>query len=381
MATAAVFALGTFCSGLAPSPGYLIAGRLIVGFAVGVVSVAAPLYLAEISPARRRGAIVCLYQLAITLGILSAYVLDAVHGLQSDEWRNMFMSGAALAGALGIAMLLLPDSPRWMLLHDDEQRARTILAGLGVADIDRSIEEMRRGIDREQMKAQSAWTSSNQTVPFMRSPVGIGVALFFFQQLGGINVVIYFFPTMMMRVGLSWGGNALLSAIGLGILNCLLTVVALALVDRIGRKPLAMWSLAGMFISLLAVSLGEWLYAHGIAGDATQVLLFAGFVSYIAWFAVGMGPICWIVISELHPLRLRGTQMGVPVMAHWAFNLIVSGSLPYILGIGIIAYAFLGYALIAACGWWWVRKFLPETKALSLEDISANGPPTPVSRT
>jgi SP family galactose:H+ symporter-like MFS transporter len=370
MATAAVFALGTFCSGLAPSPIYLVGGRLIVGFAVGVISVVAPLYLAEVAPAHRRGAIVGLYQLAITLGILSAYVLDAVLGIHPDEWRDMFMSGAALAGALGLVMLLLPDSPRWMLLHDDEQEARDILARLGVADVDRAIEQIRRGIEQE-TKAPRALPTS-----FVRSPLGIGVGLFFFQQLGGINVVIYFFPTMMMRVGLSWGHHALLSAIALGVLNCLLTVVALLLLDRVGRKPLAVWSLAGMFVSLLVLSLGEWLYDHGIAGEAIHIVLFAGFVSYIAWFAVGMGPVCWVMISELYPLRSRGTEMGIPAMAHWAFNLMVAGSLPYILSVGITGYAFLAYAVIAAWGWWWARKVLPETNGLSLEDISARWPAT-----
>ncbi|WP_378131092.1 sugar porter family MFS transporter [Chelatococcus sp. GCM10030263] len=368
MATAAVFALGNFCSGLAPSPAYIVGGRLIVGFAVGVISVVAPLYLAEISPRRYRGRIVGLYQLAITLGILCAYVLDAVRGLQPHEWREMFMSGAALAGALGIAALLLPDSPRWMLLHDDEQEARSILVRLGTVEVDSVIEELREGIDRERMEPAPA-----RPLPFLRSPAGIGVALFFFQQLGGINVVIYFFPTMMMRVGLSWGDHALTSAISLGLLNCLLTVAALALVDRIGRRKLAMWSLAGMSVSLLILSLGEWLYARDIAEEAIEFMLLAGFVSYIGWFAVGMGPVCWIVISELYPLRKRGAQMSIPVMAHWTFNLVVSGSLPYILSIGITAYAFLGYALIAACGWWWARRFMPETMGLSLEKISAGG--------
>lgn len=365
MATAAIFALGTFLCGLAPSPGYLVGGRLIVGFAVGVVSVAVPLYLAEISPDHRRGAIVGLYQLAITLGILFAYVVDAMIGLAVDEWREMFMSGAALAGALGLAVLTLPDSPRWMLLQDDEQEAREILERLDTADIDGAIDRMRSGIENEK-----AETLKTLATPFVRSPLGIGIGLFFFQQFGGINVVIYFFPTIMMRVGLSWADHALLTVISLGVLNCLLTVVALRLLDRVGRKPLAVWSLAGMFVSLLVLTAGEWLYGQGITGHAIDAVLFAGFFAYIACFAVGMGPVCWVMISELYPLRLRGTAMSFPAMGHWVFNFLVSGSIPYILSLGLTEYAFLVYAAFAALGWWWAHKYLPETRGRSLEDIS-----------
>lgn len=370
MATAAVFALGTFCCGLAPSPIYLIGGRLIVGFAVGVVSVVVPLYLAEIAPAPRRGEIVCQYQLAITLGILLAYVLDSMLGIAPNEWREMFMSGAALACTLGLAMLILPDSPRWMLLQDDEQEARDILTGLGVADVDQAVEQLRKGIEQEK-----TGTMRDLATPFLRSPLGIGIGLFFFQQLGGINVIIYFTPVIMMHVGLS-STYALQWAIGLGVLNCLLTVVALMLLDRVGRRRLALWSLGGMALSLLVMSLGKWLYADHLAGGAGDLILFAGFLSYIAWFAVGMGPVCWVMISELYPLRLRGAAMSIPAMGHWVFNLLVSGSIPYIVSVGATDIAFPIYAAFAALGWWWAYRFLPETKELTLEDISGRWPTT-----
>ena len=370
MATAAVFALGTFCCGLAPSPIYLVGGRLIVGFAVGVVSVVVPLYLAEIAPARRRGEIVCQYQLAITLGILLAYVLDAMLGIAPHEWREMFMSGAALACALGLAMLMLPDSPRWMLLQDDEQEARDILGGLGVADVDKAIEQFRQGIAREKTE-----TMRDLATPFLRSPLGIGIGLFFFQQLGGINVIIYYSPSMMMHVGLS-STYALQWAIGLGVLNCSLTIVALMLLDRVGRRRLALWSLGGMTLSLLVMTLGNWFNTSDVAADAGNLIRLAGFLSYIAWFAVGMGPVCWVMISELYPLRLRGAAMSLPAMGHWVFNLLVSGSIPYIVSLGVADIAPLVYAAFAALGWGWAYRFLPETKGLSLEEISGRWPAT-----
>jgi sugar porter (SP) family MFS transporter len=363
-ATSATFALGAFGSGLAPSIEWLIASRAAVGLALGAVSVSVPLYIAEIAPARSRGALVSCNQLAITVGILLSYVTAAILGENDHAWRTMFMTGSVLAVLLGVTSIMLVESPRWLVWKDDEQEARRVLGELGAGpdDIDREIERIKRGLAAEK---------AGSFLDFLRGrgapEMTTGIGLYFFEQFVGINAIIYFAPTILANAGFDTGIAALLATVVIGVLNVMMTVVAMRLLDRVGRKPLLAVGFAGMTCSLLAV--GLVFIATADASAAQKWLVLPALLAFIAFFAVSIGPIGWLMISEIYPTTLRGRAMSIPSGAHWFFNGIVSFAflpLTQHLGNGL---AFGLFALFGVAGWSFCRSRVPETKGRTLEEI------------
>jgi SP family galactose:H+ symporter-like MFS transporter len=363
-ATSATFALGAFGSGLAPSIDWLIVSRAVVGLAIGAVSVSVPLYIAEIAPAKSRGALVSCNQLAITVGILLSYVTAAVLGDHGDAWRYMFMTGSALAVLLGITSVVLVESPRWLIWQDDEQEARRVLEELGdkSEDVDREIDRIKRGLAAE---------PDSSFLDFLGARGGpamtTGIGLYFFQQFVGINAIIYFAPTILAKAGFDTGIAALLATVVIGTLNVVMTILAIRLLDRVGRKPLLSVGFAGMALSLFAV--GLVFIVAGESGAVQKWLVLLGLMTFIAFFAVSIGPIGWLMISEIYPTTLRGRAMSIPSAAHWLFNVIVSFSfLPLVqhLGNGL---TFGLFALSGVTGWFFCRSLVPETNGRTLEEI------------
>jgi MFS transporter, SP family, galactose:H+ symporter len=363
-ATSATFALGAFGSGLAPSIEWLIASRVIVGLAIGAVSVSVPLYIAEIAPAKSRGALVSCNQLAITIGILLSYVTAAIVGDHDDAWRYMFITGSALAVLLGGASVALVESPRWLVWQDDEQEARRVLDELGATSeyVELEINRIRQGLAAE--------TKSGLADLFFghgRPMIIVGIGLSFFQQFVGINAIIYFSPTILTNAGFDTGSAAVLATVVIGILNVATTIVAIRLLDRIGRKPLLSIGFAGMSCGLLAV--GLIFMIGGESGAMQKWLVLAALMTFIAFFAVSIGPIAWLMISEIYPTTVRGRAMSIPSAAQWLFNMIVSFSflpLAQTLGNGPTYGLF---ALFGVTGWFFCRFLVPETNGRTLEEI------------
>ena len=363
VATSATFALGAFGSGLAPSVEWLIVSRAVVGVAVGAVSVSVPLYIAEMAPARSRGALVSCNQLAITCGILLSYIAAALLGGLQDGWRHMFMTGSLLAVLLGIASVVLVELPRWLVWQDDEDDARRVMQELGAkpAEVDREINLIRRALVTEPKGSFVASLSD-----FVGPQMITGVGLFLFQQFVGINAVIYFAPTILTNTGFDTGSAALVATVVIGALNVVMTILSIRLLDQLGRKPLLSIGFAGMAVSLLAVSFIFLVTGHG---TTQRWLVLLVLMSFIAFFAVSSGPIAWLMISEIYPTTLRGRAMSIPSSAHWLFNMVVSFVfLPLVEHLGD-APTYGLFALFAMAGWLFCRYLVPETKGRSLEEI------------
>lgn len=348
-ATSATFALGAFGSGLAPSIDWLIASRAVVGLALGAVSVSVPLYIAEIAPAKSRGALVSCNQLAITIGILLAYVTATLLGRHDEAWRYMFMAGAVLAVLLGVTSVALVELPRWLVWKDDEQEARRILGELIAQPqaIDREVERIKGGLAAE--------TESNFG-KFLRGrgypEMVTGMGLYFFEQFVGINAILYFAPAVFSKAGFDGRTAALLATVVIGVLNVLMTILAMRWLDRVGRKPLLSIGFAGIALSLLATGLIFIMF--GEDGGPHRWLVLLTLMTFIACFAVSIGPIGWLMISEIYPTTLRGRAMSIPSAGHWLFNAIVSFSfLPLLLHLGNGS-TFGLFALFGVAGW-----FLP----------------------
>jgi predicted MFS family arabinose efflux permease len=323
---AVVFIVATTLAVAAPDYAMLLVARALTGLAVGSALSTVPLYLAEIAPPNVRGRLVTTNQVMITLGILFAYGIDLVFA-SSGSWRAMFAIGLLPAVALLAGMLRAPESRA----ADGSSRAGGRLRDL--------------------------------LAPAARPALLIGISLALIQQFSGINAVIYYAPSIMERTGLSASSSILYSVI-VGAVNVAATVVAFQVIDRVGRRPLLLASLAGMFVSLTLLGLtfevgdfsGSWL---------TLVCLLA----YIVFFAVGMGPIFWLLIAEIVPPRGRAAGVALAAAVAWLANFAV-GLLFLPLGQAIgQGQTFWIFAAICAIGFLFVLRYVPETKQRSLDEI------------
>ena len=289
-----VFALGAILTALAPSLPWFVAFRILVGIGVGGASVAAPMYTTELAPAARRGAMVFLFQLAVTIGIAVAYWVDLALASANLGWRPMFAVAVLPALLLGSGMLLLPDTPRW--LASKGRWAEAVLERIAGPQGAAEMAGIRASLEQEQH------TSARELLgPGLRSALLVAVGLALLQQLVGINTIIYYAPTIFGYAGFTSANTAILATSVVGVLNVLATIVAVLLVDRVGRRPLLLWGLGGMVLSLGATGV---LFALGPAHAG--VLLLIVLLVYIAAFAIGMGPVFWLLSQELFPTRLRG---------------------------------------------------------------------------
>jgi sugar porter (SP) family MFS transporter len=358
----ALFGLGAVGSALAPSVAWLVAGRAVVGVAIGSASFITPLYISEVSPPDRRGALVSLNQLAITVGILVSYLADYALAA-SGGWRWMLGLAALPALLLGAGMAFLPETPRWLVAHGRTEEARGVLAGWsGGRDIGAEIEEIRRGLDRP----VGSW--AELLSPGLRVALIVGVGLGVFQQVTGINTVIYYAPMICRSAGFESDAAAILATVGVGAVNVAMTVVSMWLIDSAGRRPLLLVSLGGMVLSLAVLAL-----AFGGAAKEGSLgwVTVAGLMVYVGSFAVGMGPVFWLLIAEIYPLRVRGKAMGVATLANWGANLLVALtflSLAKALG---RSGAFWLYAAVGVAAWLFAYFLVPETRGRSLEEIEA----------
>ncbi|MGD2279022.1 MAG: sugar porter family MFS transporter [Candidatus Omnitrophota bacterium] len=361
--TAVIFILGSLGASMAPSVALLIASRIVIGIAIGIASFCVPLYLSEVAPAGQRGALVSLNQLAITIGIVVSYFVDDIFAATGNGWRFMFLVGVLPALFLGAGMLFLPKTPRWLVINGRDDEAGTILKKISSAEnVDRDISEMKKNLEEEKVGG-----FKELFAPWLRIPLIIGIGIMFFQQITGINTVIYYAPTIFQMAGFESDTAAIAATIGVGVLNVAMTVVAIYVIDKIGRKPLLSIGLAGMVIALLALGLAFKEKAY--LGDALKWVSVGSLLLYIASFAMSLGPVAWLIIAEIYPLKIRGVAMSIATFSNWAFNFIVAVSFLTIVQALGASTAFWIYAVLGIAGWFFCYFCVPETKGHTLEEI------------
>jgi sugar porter (SP) family MFS transporter len=366
---AVVFTGGALLAALAPTVAVLIAARFIIGLAVGSAALVVPLYLAEIAPAKIRGAITSLNQLMIVGGILAAYVVNALLA-SSGNWRLMLGLAAVPSLVLLVGMFFMPETPRYLVHAGEDETAKQVLEDLPGDDRPQErIEEIREVDEAEE---GGTGLAALLRAKWVRPALLVATGLAVFQQLVGINTIIYYAPTTLTNVGFS-KTSAIYANLIIGVINVGLTILAVRLIDRVGRKPLLFAGIVGMAGSLLVLGVGlSALATPHHPGDPAAVLTLVCLATFIASFAATWGPVVWVMIPEVLPLSVRGTAMGIAVFGNWAANFAVSQTFPPLLNSVGPGPVFLGYAVLGICAGLFVKTLVAETKGRSLEDIEAD---------
>ncbi|TAN08695.1 MAG: sugar porter family MFS transporter [Rhodanobacteraceae bacterium] len=360
---AILFVIGSVLSAVAPSPGALMGARVVLGFAIGIATFTAPLYLAEISSERSRGAMVSTYQLMITIGILIAFLSDTAFSY-SGNWRWM-LGVIAIPGALFlIGVVTLPESPRWLVMRGFRERATAVLARLrGSANVQQELSDIEAQLKTPQSGLRLFLDNRN----FRRS-VGLGIVLQVMQQFTGMNVVMYYAPIIFKDMGYATEQQMWFTAL-VGLINVLATFIAISLVDRWGRKPILYIGFSVMAIGLGVV--GAMMHL-GIATHAEQLFTVAMLLLFIVGFAMSAGPLIWTLCSEIQPLKGRDFGIACSTVTNWIANMIVGATFLTLLNHFGHAHTFWLYAGLNVLFLIITIAFVPETRGVTLEQIERN---------
>lgn len=362
MFAAALFTVGALIAGAITAIWMLVAARLVLGVAIGLAAVGAPLYISETAPIRSRGAMVATYQLAITIGILVSYLSGLVISGEGT-WRHMFDLGAVPGLLFLVGLAFLPELPRWLVLKGRVDEARASL---------RRLRDDHRHLDGElQEMVATARAETGRSVgyralfePYIRPALIVAVGLFFLQQLSGINAVIYYAPEIFHHAGFASDETRVLATVGIGTVNFATTIVAMFLIDRLGRRPLLILGFAGAATTMLIIALA--------VANPTLLpswLVIAMLMLYIASFAIAIGPLPHVMMSEIFPLRVRGPGMSMASISNWGFNFVVVFAFPLMLAGPGLAFTFAVFAVICLGGIVFALLRVPETTGHSLEAI------------
>ena len=381
---AVLFLISAFGTAFAPEVVTLVVFRVIGGIGVGVASVIAPAYIAETSPPRIRGRLGSLQQLAIVLGIFLSFAVNTL--LQSiaggagedlwfglDAWRWMFMVMAVPAVVYGALAFTIPESPRYLVASHKIPEARKVLSLLlGEKNLEITIDRIRETLERED---KPSWRDLKKPTGGIYGIVWVGLGLSIFQQFVGINVIFYYSNVLWQAVGFS-ESDAAWSTVITSVVNVLTTLIAIALIDKIGRKPLLLIGSAGMAVTLLtmAVIFGQaTVGADGVpslpggqGGPAAITALIAANLFVVA-FGMSWGPVVWVLLGEMFPNRIRAAALGLAAAGQWVANWLITVSFPELRSHLGLAYGF--YGLCAVLSGLFVWKWVMETKGVSLEDM------------
>lgn len=358
-----MFIFGTFVATLATSVQAIVIGRLLIGIAIGIGSYSAPLYIAEVAPLKLRGGLVSLNQLAITIGIMCSYFINYAFTNTEGSWRWMFAIGIIPAILLGIGMIFLPESPRWLAKQKRGKEAKKTLCYLRqTSEVDAEYAEIENSLKHTQPNLTEIFK------PWIRPVLLLGIALGFLQQVTGINTIIYYAPTIFQLANFHIGTSILATA-GIGIVNVLSTVFAVYYLDKIGRRGLLLSGLIGMGICLCALSLSFQLDIHALY--LKWIAIVSTFV-YVICFAFSLGTMLWLLVSEIFPLEVRGAAMSVAVFSCWFWNFVVSSTFLTLLNAFGPSHTFLFYAFMCMIGFIICYYKVPETNGVSLEKIEQN---------
>jgi len=359
MLAAFLFFVSAVGSALSTQLALFISARLIGGLAVGVASILSPMYIAEIAPAKYRGALVSLNQLAIVIGILIAFFTNyLLVNTGENNWRWMLLVMAAPAVLLFVSLFFVPESPRWLVAKNRSDEAYSVLvktAGKTEAPI--SLAEIKQTLlNKNEATYRDLFALKTRPI------LWLGIILAVFQQITGINTIMYYAPKIFAQIGQS-NDLALLQTIAIGGTNLLFTIVAMFFIDRFGRKLLIIIGSLGMTLMLAGLSLLYYMNA------ASGILVLIFILAYIAFFAASLGPALWVVISEIFPNRLRSKGMSLALVALWTACTVVTIVFPIMLEALNGAITFLIFALICLANLWYVWRYVPETKGKTLEEL------------
>ncbi len=362
---AVIFSIGAIGAALAHSATVLVLFRFVLGLAVGAASVIVPVYLAEIAPTEIRGAVASLNQLMIVTGILVAYLVNSALA-SAEAWR--WMLGLALLPSLAmfVGMLFMPETPRWLVSRNREDEAREVLRRTRDEEtVENELQDIKMVEGREEGGVREL------LAPWVRPALVVGMGLAIFQQIIGINTIIYYAPTTLTNVGFG-NSAAIISNLGIGVVLVVMTLVAVRVIDRVGRKPLLLGGAVGMFLSLAVLGITSLLLPEPSGIGPVGLITLACLAAFIFSFGATWGPVVWVLLSEIFPLKIRGAAMGTATVLLWGANFVVSLTFPILLDALGVGYLFLGYALISVAAFFFVRFFVTETKGRSLEKIEAD---------
>ncbi len=357
--------------------------RFLAGVGIGIASVITPAYIAEIAPARLRGRMGSLQQLAITIGIFAALLsdqllVDSAGGADQalwfgwDAWRWMFLVCVVPAAVYGLIALRIPESPRYLVAKGRDAEARTVLASVLGPDenVDDRIAQIQRSIAVDETNAQKG--SLKGTAFGLKPIVWTGILLSVFQQFVGINVIFYYSTTLWEAVGFKESQSFLVSTIT-SVTNIVVTFIAIALVDKVGRRPILLVGSAGMTVSLGIMALA-FTQAVGSGDNITLpdpwgVIALVAANAFVVFFGASWGPLVWVLLGEMFPNRIRAAALGVAAMAQWLANFAITLTFPPMLSAFGAAIPYLLYAIFAALSFVFVLGKVPETKGVELEDM------------
>ncbi len=348
MLTAILLILGCLILIGATSYSILIAGRVLQGFAIGIISVAVPLYLGEISPTAQRGGIVATYQMTMSVGILVAYLVN--YGFTaSSNWKMMFLLGLIPAFLQIVFLWFIPESPFWLFTKGKKALASKALKELSLPS---SFEQT----EPKEVKV------SHKTLSFI---LIVGILLSAFQQLSGVNVMIYYAPKIFHEAGYTSALSAMLATLSLGLANLIGCLISVCILDRVGRRKLLLIGIFGMLVSLLCLCIFSFYNIPSIDKVSVAVL-----IAYMLFFAVGPGPVTWVLLSEIYPPQIRDKAMTFSLVANWVCVYIVLLTFPYLFTWIKSVGAFGIYAALNLLGFLFVFKYIPETKRKTMGEIS-----------
>jgi sugar porter (SP) family MFS transporter len=359
----ALFILGSILAPLSPNVLTLIVARALLGLAIGFTSVTAPVFVSELAPPQSRGRLISLYQFALTLGIALADLVG--YWLAGEQaWRWMFGIGAIPAALFLLLVLTLPESPRWLFAQNRLSEAQSVLKSYtNEAGMRLLLDDIRAAVETKMEKRWSALWS-----PAARGALLIAVGFTVLQQVTGINTIIYYGPQIFALAGITSNKNAIFATLIVAVTNMLATIIAFFLVDRLGRKPLLYIGVGGMTVSLFVLSVAFHQVGFGASlGMIATVCL----VAYIAFFAFSMGPIAWILVSEVFPLQVRARGVAAATLGSGASNFLVSLTFLSLIKAAGNAATFAIYGGFCIVTLLFVRFIVPETMGRELESISA----------
>lgn len=386
LASAVIFAIGALWSGFAPTEQMLLVARFFIGIAIGVSSFAVPLYIAEISPTRTRGTLVSMFQLLITIGIMVSYLSDSAFTVAESDpaytecWRPMFYVGVIPALIMFIGMLFLPETPRWLISKGHEDKCRKVLEKVEEPQlVEEVISKMKAELQAD-AKNKVSWNEIFKK--WLRVPLFIAVGIMFVQQFTGINTIIYYSPKIFLMSGFADAQAAVWASVSVGVVNVAFTILSLFMIDKLGRRKLYFIGLSGLVVSLVAM--GTCFALQASLGDSIKWVTISLVWVYIAFFAISLGPLGWLIISEIFPLSVRGIGSSIGALSNWLFNGVVAFTFFKIVkgltlpdtaivlkgeDLGNPAGAFYLYALVGILGLIWGYFYIPETKHVTLEKI------------
>lgn len=376
---AILFLVSSIGSGFAFGVVDLIVWRLIGGVGIGIASVVAPAYIAEISPRKVRGRLASLQQLAIVFGIFAALLSDALFATAAggadqpywfglEAWRWMFLACVVPSVVYGVLALTLPESPRFLVKAGKEDQARAILGRIAPHEVERAVRDIHESMKQDEYAHRKG--ALRGPVLGLQGIVWIGILLSVFQQFVGINVIFYYSTTLWKAVGFDESNSLLISVIT-SITNILVTFVAIALVDRVGRRPLLLIGSAGMTVALatMAVAFANSVTIDGevsLPGAWGPVALVAANL-FVVFFGFSWGPLVWVLLGEIFPNRFRARALGLAAAAQWIANFLITVSFPALSDFSLL-FTYGMYAFFAALSFLFVYLKVPETNGMSLEE-------------